>query len=696
MKKLFKYTLLIVCIALFIFLMLPFLEVPSTSSSNKAPTATQPQIFTSNPLATIAKRIAKFFGRQNAPASNSTRTANALANRPGGPTARYANAYDTQAMQPEDAGTFNAQVGAQPTTSADPDETNARQFVGQEEQEWVLIRQRMPEAAHQGMHEINVKDNPYDRYVKQERLARFSPAMAQPRTQEVPDSRLARLFRPIQRFFGMDAPTAAASGSLAANTTLASSNQARSAGRTGNAAATGPSGRLTTNTAKQARNFQQAQDVNTAFARERDSRDISTRTVEHLSDLVDSTKTIQEAAKLVATSLHPNPTTPQEIDAAKKAEEEAARKYAQLSQQKRKESLSQRGADTQPTDSMGDATNNCRTDIGVLEDRADSCQKPPSREDQIAKMAEDNIQQFQEKTKVSLPAGSLVPILGVASSQTKDVIGEQARGENQVATADMYKFMLTQNNCDGTNCFWVANNRSIIEAEIETKGAPLVYTVEAAGLTYAGDPLHKYEQLKEQFVEHQVQEALKENPQADVEQIRQQAAQAAPPYVLYTQADMALLARQLKQEGSSVNVYFADAADARVFADKHGYDVPFFYGTTEHKALSAKTDAWVNRFTQQENPLFSPNWLPMDQPKLPTISQEGANNIKLRERANQLINDLADNTLTQQRIAEEIKRDASQQAVQNMVAPVAEKIQEGLKNELDNFNQTSTLGHTQK
>ena len=176
-------------------------------------------------------------------------------------------------------------------------------FMQNEDGEWVLVRQRTPETSHAGMHEISVKENAYDRYVKQERLARFSPTSSAAQREEVPESKLARLFNPIKRFFGFG-ESAAATGALQGDA-LASAS-ARGMGKTdgfGNNAR-----------AKNPLQLSKAKSMRQEMERFNSLQNGSDRSV-RLSDLVNTSRTARDAAEMVANSMYPNPQTPQEQQA---------------------------------------------------------------------------------------------------------------------------------------------------------------------------------------------------------------------------------------------------------------------------------------------------------------------------------------------------------------------------------------------
>lgn len=641
MKKATKYTLITLGIALFIFLMLPFLETPTLSAA-KQKNSFVPQIFTANPLAKIAERIARLFGKK----SPSPRAAAYSASAAGSP-APADNALTIARADVSDLDVEDDDIPAAP----DPDEENAQFFLQGEDGEWVLVRQRMPDAAQSGMHEISIKDDAYDRYIRQERSARFTPTATQHKTAAVPDSKLARLFNPVKRFFGMGGATAAQSGALAAG------------GETQSAAARrgSSSGGMGRNTDKQARQLPGAQDVHSAFGNghvstvtgvqlhDRDSR---------LSDLIDTDQVIQDAADLVAESVQ-DPRTRQ------RTRREQENKYAALTKARLQADLLQRGGENPPQDALPE-TAHCDVVKGMITPSEGSC-FPPSYLDEAQELREGNKQFFQERTGETLPPTQLTPVLGIthlSSAQQLEPTDLDKQDPSTLYTKEIYRYMLQKNNCGSNDCFWVTNTVQTSDEDYQTLQASVV----GAGVDFGGDPLQKYPALKNQFVAAQVKKYQQENPQAtedDIQKFTKDVQLAAPPYVLYTKQDLTLLTRQLKNKGAANGqpqpaIYFADAADAKVFAETYGFDVPFFYGTSGHQLFAASGE------------------------------------ITLEQRSRTLITDLTDNVLVRQQIQREIKEDASRTAVTNTATPIVEAIQEQAAQDIANFTKTLDLGKTQK
>ncbi|MGN1058603.1 MAG: hypothetical protein ACI4Q7_04560, partial [Candidatus Avelusimicrobium sp.] len=197
MKKAVKITLTVGICAVCLFLLLPFLETQAPSKPDPAAEKkADPQIFTSNPLTEIVGRIARFFGvrEKSKYAQNEqeqTLTDQQAAEIFGEPQ------HDTLYAAASGAAADGSMQTAASAGSALND------YLQNDGEEWVLIRQEVPQGVARGMHEINVRDNAYDRFITQERQARFTPVMRIPAVKgEVPDSRIARLFNPIKRLFG--------------------------------------------------------------------------------------------------------------------------------------------------------------------------------------------------------------------------------------------------------------------------------------------------------------------------------------------------------------------------------------------------------------------------------------------------------------------------------------------------------------
>lgn len=668
-KKATKYTLITLGIALFLFLMLPFLEVPTLSSARERRPFI-PQIFTTNPLTRLAKRIARVFNKK-APARSTRHALTAEAQQNMTPAER-----DVILAR---ADIKNEEVATEEPTN--PDEENARFFLQGREEDWVLVRQRVPETAPStGMHEISVKDNAYDRYVKQERVARYTPTAAPRKTNAVPDSKLARLFNPIKRFFGLGGGTAARSGALEAQESFAAAHRRSSSDGIGR------------NTSKQARQLPGAKDVNVAFGTINTPGNLDNAVHERsdrFADLMDTDQIIQDAADLVAGSI-------QDPRASQRARQEQENKYNELARQRLLADLLARGGQETPQDALPETTLGCKIDEGLITPPNDPC-RAPSEED-LENLRKTNREHFSNQTNGAALPEQITPVLGVANESSISQIAptlEENRDyiedyETQEATKKMYQFMLQGSKCNN-DCFWVASN---VQTE---QNRPMIETIQAAGTNFAGDPLNKFQTLKDGFVQAQVEAYTKEHPQAteeELQQVQQQANKANPPYVVYTWANMQNLFKSSANSSNAATptVYFADAADARTFIERHGRDVPILYGKTGHRVLSRIVT------TTPAEPETSPG-SPLSMSGLGGNllggAAQGADS-SLESRSAELISDFIDNINVRQRIHREIQQDAGRTAVTNTAAPIVEEIQEQAAQELANFAKTSELGKTQK
>lgn len=648
MKKWIKYSLIAGCIALFLFLMLPFVFPPSLDEISAKQQAQQqqakPQIFTSNPLTTLVSRIAKFFGgRKDSPSRSAFARAGRKQQGPAEeffiaaqPTEKGSRSYMTPASTDG-----NEREDDRPNSENNSTPKNVYVVPVDNNVEWVLIRQEAPKDSPSGMHEVNIKEDPYTRYVKQERLARTAPALNPEKPQEVPDSRLARLFRPLGRFFGRKAKTTE-------GTQIASANGNTSAARrTGNT-----SNSLDRNRSKQTSALPKAQDVNTAFrtttkSDRRSSRDRIRNKVE-LKELVNPVYTIEQAAQLVASSAVAQPG-----QQSGNVYQQQVQQYEQLVADRLRAHLLALSGGAEPTDQLG-KTISCHIPEGLITYRPACDTATP--ENDMNQLRAQNRQHFEELTNTSLAPSKLTPVLGVADNNTLPQI-EIEEGIDQGADLNikqMYRFMLENTDCSSKNCYWVANS--------EQQPQGLAQTINAAGVDFEGDPLHKSGQIKNQFIEHELAALPPDATDEQKEQRRAEIQQYNPPYVLYTPSDMEQLRAQLQETQNTpeaTSLYVASPEDAQHLYEVWGYNMPSFYARQAHQALT--TD---------------------DQP--------------LSVRSATLVNDLADHVLFMQGVMQDIQRDASQQAVGNTVGPIAQEIQDQLAREKEAFDQNNPLGKTKK
>ena len=573
MKKSIKITLSVIAIVVFIFLMLPFIFTSSeTGNAAKRAAADKvtPQIFTSNPLAKLVNRLARFFGRQPSPQA-------ALAKAQGGPQpladALYADARSGSELTP---GEDVTDMENDPEEIAQAFENAALQ---NEEGEWVLIRQQAPEGSAGGMHEINVKDNAYDRYVKQERAARYTPGAARPKN-EVPDSKLARTFRPIKRFFGMEEDAKPASTTLLAD--------GRTIGSSGGGSAQGPLRTLNSSSSRSG-GMAGAGTMGAAYFR---------HPAADLLSMIDPTRAARNAADIAADGAYPNPQNPDE--AAQKEDfrqQEQGRVLGNLSK-KLSEQLTRTAQGQQAEDKILDTlgcgaqavTSSPNHDCDTEADHSSS----PSMD--VAAVKAQNKELFLERTQYNMPSAPLTVILSKADGneqRTADL--EELGGE----ASEIYQYMLHQTDCASQACFWVANS-------VQTT-PDLKETVEGSGATFKGDPLGKYDQIKQGFTEQKMAGLPEDATEEIRENARTQAERAAPPYLLYTAQELAALQQNDKDfvagRGNADQVtalYFAKAADAEQFARESG-EIPLFFYGKDGSVVDGENGSTVDRATQLTN-----------------------------------------------------------------------------------------------
>ncbi len=627
MKKYLKYAALAIGIGLFIFLMLPFLDLPEGHNGSARYAAQKPQISTSNPLTAIARKLwAKLSGK---PVRYGLLPTDSLT------LAKTADPYVAQPYEEEDkavAAVSRTQQDSESDalqTAPDPDAENARFFLQGDNGEWVLIRQRAPEASLAGMHEISIKEDAYDRYVKQERNARFSPATRPVQTAQVPDSKWARVLAPVKRFFGFGDEKPAQTGPLFAGVP---------------GAATARTGSVRPQTSNPS--------AGSAYATH-----TPPASWPQLISLINPAQIIKDAADLVADSMQDNA----DRETTRRTQQEEYQHHIQNTLQ---EELVRLAGGEEALDQMP-KTLKCVSEKGMIrEGEVDGCDNNEYKAEEEIKAA--NRETFRQLTGMEMPQTALIPVLGVAQSSTL----EQIDPTGYDSTADMYAFMLKQSNCQQGGCFWVANAEQALQV--------LQPSIEAANVSFVGDPLGKFPQLKAAFVEEEMKRYEEKHPQATDEQKQEQRKlleMTTAPHLLYTQEDIQALLAQLQpapadgqnttapdNEPAQVTpvLYLPDAADAKKFADQYGYQTPFVFGRQQHLVFSEDAGSSV------------------------------------ASRSDIVTRDLAAHVNLMQDLMAQTQQDAAGKAVQNTFAPVIRDIQEQASEELKQFDLNNSLGTTLK
>lgn len=196
-KQVGKIVVVILSVAIFFFLLLPFLESDSETAKEGSAKKATPQIFTSNPLSELARKIyAMFSGKRGSKAPNiPSQQAGTL------------EGENMLALAPADAERYSAEHESDShvsTVGVTYDEYGEAGFIN-EDGEWVLIRQTAPETAERGMHEVSATDKAYDKYVQLERSAKYIGKPEE--SANIPESKWARLWKPIKKLFSKDEDT---------------------------------------------------------------------------------------------------------------------------------------------------------------------------------------------------------------------------------------------------------------------------------------------------------------------------------------------------------------------------------------------------------------------------------------------------------------------------------------------------------
>lgn len=634
MKKPVKIALIVCCAAFFLFLLLPFLETPAPKTAAKNETAkAEPQIFTSNPLTELVGRIARFFRtRQNAEEKqkNAGRMtadqADEVFGEPQGDT-MYASAQSAGAG----TGVFSGGDGA----------AYADAYLQTEEGDWVLIRQTSPEGSTRGMHEINVKDNAYDRFITQERQARFTPVMRIPAVkEEVPDSRLARVFNPIKRLFGLgEKPaTQGAIQGTGDNDRLASARTSSSAG-------------IGKNTEKSSTIKSRPVDWdgfrNNPFASLVPG---SAEAAEAFLNLINPTRAIAESAEWLAKIKYPDPNSPEREQAEKEIENRAMQKFSQ----DMNEIMKQQTDGQEPVNVFKDAVNpfSCG-DGSVKKDTCSVDEQEDAGPDMAAIKTHSDIK-FFEQTGLHLPPAGITVVLNATDMP---ILSENVTQENlesideaKLQELEFYQFM--RKECTD-NCYWVATGAD--------DSSELAKTVEAVGLTLKGDPLQRYDQYARDYIEEKRQEGSLSDE--ELQDLEQRLTENKTPYTAYSmenmnqlfQNTMDLIDQHAKPEDGTVP-FFSHVENAYDFQQRSDQQFPILYGR----------GSAVN------------------------------GNEKLEQRADDFTQELAQYVNNAKEILHNIKKEHSQEGTQELAKPKIQQMQEQFKREMQNFSKNNDLGTYQK
>lgn len=508
-KTIANLLFLVACVAGIIFLLLPFLETtpPATTQLKSV----EPQISSSNPLATIANRLASLFGH---PAREKR-------------TARFSprNSYDYTQPEwvsvPPTPQTRAAQAHAKSGTLTPPSTVDGQSIsvpsipaseygdasLLTDDGEWVLIRQTSPQNGAPGMHEINVHENPYDKYIKQEQARRFHPAAQQA---DIPDHKWARLLRPVKEFLGITGSRPVGNNALAvyrevpqgASLLAYDKNNPQTASR---------------------RLRLPWPDITPAqwsgMSDEQRERERERRSTAEFVEIMSGTRSAEDAAYIEAMAKYPDP-----------KDEDKRESYQRRLTEQNKQAIKAGLLEAMRAKTQG------KEAVDELEHIMSGCSnaslpKPvclPNQQEEAGSLfssnevtasQEQSRQLFLEKTQYVMPND--LPLLPVLGPTTPETIANMSGLGDVEKTAEIYRFLYEKNNCASQNCYWIPNSLQ--------SNQQLTDAFKLANTKLVTDPDNTYPTYKEDFVRYKLEQARKQPPAEDGEnapteaQIRREA-----------------------------------------------------------------------------------------------------------------------------------------------------------------------------
>lgn len=184
-KNFGRYIVIGLCIAIVIFLLLPLLDdTPGNNSLQQQTEKAEPQLFASNPLTDLVNKIYSLFSRGNKRMPSMVASASAEADWFEEPNAPVRATVQVPTPQ-------NSSAAAIPA-----DSWSGYGYID-ESGSWIEVQQTAPESSQRGLHEITTSDPAYDRLMAMRRQAKYTGGSVS----QIPQSKWARLWKPIKQFF---------------------------------------------------------------------------------------------------------------------------------------------------------------------------------------------------------------------------------------------------------------------------------------------------------------------------------------------------------------------------------------------------------------------------------------------------------------------------------------------------------------
>ena len=577
-----KFIVLMLCFAIIFFLLLPFLEDPAAVAAAQSKKAT-PQIFTSNPLTELARKIYSLFGpryrKAGGMAAAQGRYANAYAQNdwPDGYTEEFLTADTRYSAAHAEEETANGSNGGSTVYFPEAYDFGEAGFVN-EAGEWVLIRQTAPEAAQRGMHDINSSDTAYDRFVRLERSAKYAVPNANA-AEQIPSSKWARLFKPINKLLGLGETEIPAAVSSPAGLRLASADGMDNGGPRR------PTERFAH---RPSLDMPQGSGASSAAAQAPAAPDgwslldilNPARSFERLHDMVNDWYSPQEPA--------------QQLSPTDKERREAALQLIRQQQvQTRQQTLAQISQDAQGQQaaSLAETFSSCRYGSSVsyqgntapvssflagIEssgEEADSCPlvDPAQQAKDAAEQGKKSIEQLTEVLGFTPPPLNVVIVMGKEQPRFEITQEEYNNKPEETLVKEFYNYL--SGTCPDGNCYWVAATDEA--ADLATAMGGSIYS----------DPLGVMPERMSAFTESKLQQAREEGMDEEaIQQLQSSLEFITPAYVAYnTQQWRALQAPPRAQGAEQVKPHLIltpTAANANTFAADTRIPATIFYDTT--------------------------------------------------------------------------------------------------------------------
>lgn len=507
-----------------LFLLLPFLETQAPQKEDpKKPT---PQVFSSNPLTDLVSRVASFFKGKNKaepPASAPVLTGQAAKDAP-----QSVYSLARASTQKTSGKAENAE------NSAAKDDKAAIQ---NEEGEWVLVRQTGPSGHAQGMHEVNATDSAYDRFIRQERAARYTPAPTAQR-QEVPDSKWAKLFRPIKRILGTSDAEQAGGGlrleesAAQRGTYLASSQKFNKEGtRRGSSYSRASMDDIYT--------FTPGANASLPVAKDNPFKNVFY-----------PEQVFEQQAKDYANVVFPNPQTDEEKKAKQNLKQQTQQVITSQARSLLENQLQQDLQNAQEEDLLP-KTLSCKP--SALYGDVPACSAPltpPSPED-VQCQYQAAWQAMEQKIGLQIPQEKrnqlqMLMVLGKVGEESHNWVKQDLTDDETVNKA--YRQLLDrilEEKCQNKTCFWVAN-----QYDPDTRTAELSDSITASGMNFAGAANLTHKKIAAQFTQELLEnDEFMDKAEDDVALVGLLNNKLPPYYMPITEDELKAIHQTSKQAG---------------------------------------------------------------------------------------------------------------------------------------------------